>query len=149
MQLSLSNDPLIEPHILAGNSELKRKIPTITNISSFGLKHQNISIIASESSRLGVPETASSPTAHPHDLRPFPYPQPLLLTIPLLSSMKKINAERTFTAYFLCGKCICLFFCFSDTNVASCFVNRLRIALVFFGRRSSGRYFLFLYKMRS
>ena len=53
-------------------------------------------------------------------------------------------SQHTFTANFLCGKCIDFFLCFSVTRLASCLFNRLRIALVCFGRRSNGRYFLFL-----
>ena len=59
-------------------------------------------------------------------------------------SIRSITFYSALTAYFLIGKCICLFFCFSVTRLASFFDSRLLIARVCFGRRSSGRYFLFL-----
>lgn len=48
-------------------------------------------------------------------------------------------------AYFLIGKYISFFFSLSVFKDAWCFVRRLRMALVFLGRRSRGKYFLFLY----
>ena len=50
--------------------------------------------------------------------------------------------RRTLTAKFRCGKCLDLFFDFWVTRLASSFVNRLLIARVCLGRRSSGMYFL-------
>ena len=47
------------------------------------------------------------------------------------------------TANFRAGKCVCFFFCFSVTRLASFLLRRRRIARVCFGRRSSGRYFFF------
>ncbi len=65
-------------------------------------------------------------------------------TCQLLMSMHFPHNSHTFTAYFLCGKCMECFRCFSVTMPASCFDNLLRMARVCFGRRSSGMYFLFL-----
>ena len=65
------------------------------------------------------------------------------LGIPKFSIPTNTRSEHTLTAYFLIGKCVCFFFCFSVTIPASCLLNLLRIARVVFGRRSSGRYFFF------
>jgi hypothetical protein len=54
------------------------------------------------------------------------------------------SSYSALTAYFLIGKCVCFFFCFCVTRLASFFDSRLLIARVCFGRRSSGKYFLFL-----
>ena len=67
----------------------------------------------------------------------------------MLSEPPKLKFIHTLTANFLIGKCVARFFAFSLTIFDSCLLKRLRIARVFFGRRSSGRYFLCLYRMRS
>ena len=51
----------------------------------------------------------------------------------------------TLMAYFLTGKYISRFFSCSVFNDAWCLVRRLRMALVFLGRKSRGKNFLFLY----
>jgi len=70
-----------------------------------------------------------------------------------------LRAHMALRAYFRLGKCASFFFCFNVFNEASCYnhfyehhktgnqakeltrVKRRLIARVFFGRRSSGRYF--------
>ena len=58
------------------------------------------------------------------------------------SMMQKHRPQCIFysalTAKFRAGKCLCFFFCLSVTRFFSSFDNRLRIARVCFGRRSSG-----------
>ena len=49
---------------------------------------------------------------------------------------------HAFTAYFLMGKALSLCFCFSVLSDLSCFVKARRRALVFFGLKSRGLYFL-------
>lgn len=61
----------------------------------------------------------------------------------ILNSHRQSGFQHTFTAYFLCGKCVDFFFCFSVIIFPSCLLNRLLIALVCLGRRSRGKYFFF------
>jgi hypothetical protein len=62
-------------------------------------------------------------------------------TLALNSSPLLAIQASALIAYFLMGKCVDFFFCFSVTLLASFLLNRLRIARVCFGRRSRGRYF--------